>query len=241
MWLRCSRSRSKMLLPVVAIVAGLFVLVPTKPSGAVGKCKSDAAQGVDWSECKKRLLMLNGSVFDNANLSVVDFSMTDLSGSSMKGANFTKASLVRASLARSDATGANFEKAEGYRADFSGIRANTASFLSAEVQRANFTGAQLKGVDFTKAELGRVIFYKALIGDTRFSMTNLSRATFHNATFDGPVDFDNAFMFLTRIEGLDLTKATGLKQEQIALACGDGKTKLPAGLSVPTTWPCDAD
>jgi uncharacterized protein YjbI with pentapeptide repeats len=228
-----------MLLPVVAVAAGLFVLVPSKPSGAVGKCKSEASQGVDWSECKKRLLMLNGSVFDNANLSAVDFSMTDLSGSSMKGANLTKASLVRASLARIDATGANFEKAEGYRADFSGIRADKASFHSAEVQRANFTGAQLKGVDFVKAELGRVIFYKALIGDTRFSMTNLSRATFHNATFDGPVDFDNAFMFLTRIEGLDLTQATGLKQEQIALACGDENTKLPAGLSLPPTWPCD--
>ncbi|WP_246659365.1 pentapeptide repeat-containing protein [Rhizobium sp. FY34] len=230
-----------MLLPVVAVAAGLFILVPSKPSSAVGKCKSEAAQGVDWSQCKKRLLMLNGSVFDGANLSGVDFGMTDLSGSSLKSANLTKASLMRASLARSDATGANFEKTEGHRADFSGIRADRAIFLSAEIQRANFTGAQLHGVDFTKAELGRAIFYKAEIGDTRFSMTNLSRATFHNATFDGPVDFDNAFMFLTRIEGLDLTKATGLKQDQVALACGDQHTKLPQGLSVPDSWPCDDD
>ena len=145
-WKRCCRSRGKMLLPVVAIVAGLLVLLPSKPSSAVGKCRSDAAQGVDWSDCKKRLLMLNGSVLDKANLSDADFSMTDLSGSSLKGADLTKASLVRASLARADETGANFDKAEGHRADFSGIHADKTSFLTAEMQRANFTGAHLNGV-----------------------------------------------------------------------------------------------
>ena len=39
-------------------------------------------------------------------------------------------------------------------------------------------------------------------------------------------------------KGLDLSKATGLQQMQIDLACGDAKTKLPAGLKAPATWPC---
>ena len=47
-----------------------------------------------------------------------------------------------------------------------------------------------------------------------------------------------AFMFLTRIEGLDLSAAWGLQQAQIDLACGDTSTKLPAGLSAPAHWPC---
>ena len=45
-----------------------------------------------------------------------------------------------------------------------------------------------------------------------------------------PLVFDRAFMFLTRIEGLDLSVAQGLEQRQIDLACGDAKTKLPAEL-----------
>ena len=57
-------------------------------------------------------------------------------------------------------------------------------------------------------------------------------------TFEGPIDFTDAFLFLARLEGLDLSKATGLEQMQIDLACGDAKTKLPAGLKAPATWPC---
>ena len=52
------------------------------------------------------------------------------------------------------------------------------------------------------------------------------------------LDFERAFLYLTRIEGLDLTEATGLAQWQIDMACGDAGTKLPAGLAVPSSWPC---
>ena len=60
----------------------------------------------------------------------------------------------------------------------------------------------------------------------------------HGTTFEGPLNFTDAFLFLTRFEGLDLSAATGLQQMQIDLACGDDKTKLPEGLKVPATWPC---
>jgi hypothetical protein len=45
-------------------------------------------------------------------------------------------------------------------------------------------------------------------------------------------------MFVTRVEGLDLSTATGLTQAQVDVACGDDKTKLPAKLTVPKSWPC---
>ena len=67
---------------------------------------------------------------------------------------------------------------------------------------------------------------------------NLARADFRGATFTAPIDFDGAFFFLTRIEGLDLSKSTGLSQWQLNMACGDARTELPSGLTRPEDWPC---
>lgn len=219
----------------LAIMAAVF----GASSAAAVECRADPRPGIDWSNCKKRLLMLDNSNFEGANLSGVDFSMTDLSRTNIKKANFNKTMLVRASLAGADAEGTNFERAEGYRSNLSGISASGATFVSAEMQRSNFSDADLTNVDFTKAELGRTVFYKAKLANTRFSLVNLSRSTFHNVDISGPIDFTNAFLFLTRIEGVDLSKATGLTQDQIALACGDDRTKLPEGLQKPEKWPCE--
>lgn len=229
--------RAGVVLIAIAIMTALF----GAGEAAAVDCRAYPTPGVDWSNCKKRLLMLDNSNFEGANLSGVDFSMTDLSRTNIKKANFSKTMLVRASLAQSDAAGANFERAEGYRSNLSGISASGASFVSAEMQRANFSDADLTNVDFTKAELGRAVFYKAKLANTRFALVNLSRSTFHNVDISGPVDFTNAFLFLTRVEGVDLSKATGLEQDQIALACGDDRTKLPEGLKTPPSWPCEEE
>lgn len=205
------------------------------------ECRADPRPGIDWSGCKKRLLMLDGGNFEGANLSGADLSMTDLSRTNLKKANFNKTMLVRASLAGADAEGADFERAEGYRSNMSGISATGANFVSSEMQRVNFSEAEFSNVDFTKAELGRAMFFKAKLENVRFAMANLSRASFHTAQISGPLDFTSAFLFLTRIEGVDLSSATGLTQDQIALSCGDDNTKLPAGLQKPTQWPCDDD
>ena len=149
--------------------------------------------------------------------------------------------MVRASLAGAKADKANFSRLEAYRTSFAGISAQGASFASAELQRADFSQANLTGADFQKAELGRVNFGKATLTGTHFPMANLSRAELRGATFEGPIDFTDAFLFLTRIGGLDLSKATGLEQAQIDLTCGDKATKLPAGLKAPATWPCKLD
>lgn len=225
---------------VAAILAAAAIFLPAGTASAV-QCRSDPQPGIDWNNCKKRMLMLGGSSFDNANLAAADFSLTDLSNTSLKNTNLNKTTLVRASLAGATATGANFERVEGYRSNLSGISAVGANFVSSEMQRANFSGADLTKVDFTKAELGRTLFIEATLSDTRFSMANLSRASFLNAKINGPIDFRNAFLFLTRFEGADLSAATGLTQEQIALACGNDRTKLPAGLQQPEQWPCKED
>lgn len=201
-------------------------------------CRTDAMAGIDWRECNKRLLMLGDSNLDSAMLYGTDFTYTDLRGSSLKGANLEKAKLIRTALGGANLQGANLTKVEAYRSDFSAADATNAKFINAEMQRTKFEKAKLDGTDFTKAELGRADFEGASLNGSKFSLTNLSRARFGGAKLGGPVDFTSAFLLLTRIEGVDLSMATGLDQKQIDIACGDAKTKLPNGLTAPASWPC---
>jgi uncharacterized protein YjbI with pentapeptide repeats len=201
-------------------------------------CRSAAAPSVDWQGCDKNLLMLGSSDLRDSNLSEADFSATDLRGANLDGANLEKAKLLRAGLAGSTAAGARFARVEAYRTNFNGMKADRASFESAELQRSNFQNAKLSNVNFTKADLGRSQFDGAEVGGSRFSLANLARADFRTATFSKPVDFDRAFLFLTRLEGVDLSTSTGLVQWQVDMACGNDETVLPAGLKKPRNWPC---
>lgn len=207
-------------------------------SASANACRSAPAPGINWQGCDKKLLMLGGSELQNAKLGEADFSATDLRGANLGGADLEKAKFIRATLAGASAKGTSFARVEAYRTDFSGLAAENASFESAELQRSNFSDAQLPNTNFTKADLGRSQFDGAEVGGSRFSLANLARADFRKASFSKPVDFDRAFFFLTRIEGVDLTASTGLVQWQIDMACGDDQTLLPNGLKKPANWPC---
>lgn len=226
---------------LVVGLSALLVTLTVTNSASAANCKGPSAPGADWSDCNKKQLMLGGIDLEGGNLANTDFTLTDLRGANLTAANLEKATLVRSSLAGARADKANFAKVEAYRSSFAGISAEGASFNSSELQRTNFSGAKLTGADFEKAELGRANFDKAVITGTRFPMANLSRATFSGSSFEGPLDFTDAFMFLTRIEGVDLSAATGLEQEQVNLTCGDSATKLPQGLTTPANWPCPVD
>lgn len=222
-------------------LSAAFLLVSGGNFAQAADCGNVAAPGLDWSKCSKTNIMLPNSDLNGANLFSAHFDSTDLSDANLTSANLEKATLVRTWLKNVRADGANFKRIEAYRSDFSNASANGASFANAELQRAEFGGAQLKNADFQKAELGRADFDKAVLSGVNFSFANLSRATLAGAVIQGPVSFSGAFMYLTRIEGLDLTNATGLQQAQINLACGDTTTKLPSWLSAPTVWPCPPD
>lgn len=225
---------------LAAVVAATLSSLPLGVASAAS-CSASAEPGVDWTECAKKLIILSGADLKSATLVGTDFTSTDLRDSNLMTANLEKATLVRASLAGSKAEGAKFDRIEAYRTNFSGLHAQGATFASAEMQRSNFTDAVLVNVDFTKAELGRADFTGADITGTRFALANLARADFSKAKFSGPIDFANAFFFLTRIEGVDLSAATGLAQWQIDMACGDENTKLPPGLTPAASWPCKFD
>jgi uncharacterized protein YjbI with pentapeptide repeats len=227
--------RSLLLAASVALVAAMAA--PAQASD----CRSQPAPGVDWTDCSKNNIVLRGANLARASLVGTDFTMTDLRSSTLTEAKLQKATLVRSSLAGAEATGGDFSRVEAYRTSFASMAAAGANFASAELQRADFASAELSGANFEKAELGRADFEGAVIGGAKFAFANLSRAHLVGATIDAPIDFKGAFMFLTRLEGLDLSTATGLTQAQIDLACGDADTTLPQGLTAPANWPCTFD
>jgi len=218
-----------------------FAWLFAAPASEAQNCRTDPGPSIDWHGCNKKTLMLDGSDFTRANLSGADFSYTDLRHSIFAGANMTKAKLIRTLLNNAAADNANFERVEGYRAVFQDVRANGASFKSGELQRANFAGAQLRGANFEKADLSRVAFDKAIITGANFVYANLSRAVLSSAVFEDGLDFKNAFFLFARIEGVDLSQALNLTQQQMDMACGDDATKLPTGLTKPQQWPCPED
>jgi uncharacterized protein YjbI with pentapeptide repeats len=221
----------------IAVVALAVSLACGGRSAALAAdCGSSPEPGLDWSECSKNNIMLDGS-----NLPGADLSVTGLPNSNLDGAHVEKANVMRAWFTGGTMKKANFSRVQGYRSGFSNVMADGASFASAELERANFAGAKLTGADFQKAELGRANFDKAVLTGTNFTLANLSRANLGGVTLKGPINFDRAFMFLTNVEGVDLSTAVGLQQPQLDLACGDDKTKLPAGVKRPVSWPCGAD
>lgn len=226
---------ARKLIVSLAIAAGL--LQPAGPAVAAD-CDGAARPGVDWSGCRKRNLIMDGSKLERAAMAEADFTSTDLRNSNLVRADFSKATLVRSMLDGSVAPDASFEKAVGFRTSFAGADLAGANFTKSEMQRADFTRAKLNGIDFEKSELGRAVFTEAAIDGTRFRYSNLARADFRKARFETAIDFEGAYLYRTRFEGVDLSKAKGIAQWQIDLACGDASTKLPQGINPASGWPC---
>ena len=240
------------------LFAGLALL--SSPIPALAGCGDSPAAKIDWTGCQKRNLMLGGNAFDDATLARTVLTSSDLRKSSFKGAKLAGADLTFARLDEADLSGADLTKTIGWqtnltkanlskaklagaqmsRANFTGAKLDEASLSKAELNRSDFTGADLTGVDATKAELARVNFTKAKLDGVDFGYANLARARLEGLDLAG-VKFGGAYMLLTQIGRSDLSKAQGLKQEQIDLACGTRETKLPPGLTAPKSWPCPSD
>jgi uncharacterized protein YjbI with pentapeptide repeats len=227
----------------IAAGVGAVVLMAlasvSAPGGALAAdCRASPNAEVDWSGCRKRNLILSGENFSAAKLGGADFTATDLSKTILSRADFTKATLIRASLAETSAPGATFERSVGSRTVFRGADLAEATFYKAEMQRADFSGAGLRDVNFDHSDLGRADFSGADLTGARFQFTVLARADFRGSTFAQPIDLTGAYLFLTRLEGIDLSTVQGLEQWQVDMSCGDDGTKLPDGLNRPARWPC---
>ena len=125
------------------------------------------------------------------------------------GASCPRCNLFQANLYNKDLRDRNFAGARLRQADMSLSVFNHVDFAGADLRDVNgygalFSGANLKGADLTNA---------TLVGSF------LQGANFKGAKLDG-VNFS----------GAEMDRAVGLKQSQLAHACGDESTTLPHGM-----------
>jgi len=224
---------------------------------ASADCKEEPKPGVDWSDCQKTRLMIGGADLSGGIFNQTFFTSTDLREANLSGAELVRAEFSNANLAGADLSGANMEKAAATRADFSGADLSNANLASAEFSRSNFTRANVTGAEFNasemnrsdfteadltganmaKAELARVILIDAVVSGVSFGYSNLSRANLTGTDLED-ADLTGTYMFLTRIDGADLSRTKGLTADQLEIACGSADTRLPEGLATPESWPC---
>lgn len=202
-------------------------------------CTDTAAPSVNWENCRKRNLIMDNFNFSGSNFTRADLSASDLRNSNFQKAIFFKTNLARASLAGSDSESANFEGVVASRTDFRNGNYKNANFLKAEIGRSNFSNSTLENADMSKADFSRVNFFNSNLKGVNLNFSNISRANLTGVDIDENFSLEGAYMFLTRIEGLDLSASKTLKQWQIDMACGNEKTILPEGISAPVSWPCD--
>ena len=217
----------------------LFAAV-MQPGSALAGCSDEPRAGVNWSSCMKTRKMLRDMNLSGGTFRRTDFSRSDLLETRLSGADLFGATLTRVRLVKADLSGADLGKAEASRANFENANLSGAKLTKAEMPRANFAGADLTAADLSKTELGRVNFQKANLTDASLRFANVARVDFRDSNLAG-VDFTGAYTYRTRLEGVDLTTATGLTQVQIDLACGDAATVLADGLTEPPSWPCVVD
>jgi len=231
----------KKLLLLALATSALSVANPLIIDHAYAACGDEASAKVNWEGCRKRNLVLSGSDMNSANFKGTNFSSTDMRDSEFDNTNFEKSVLLRVFFEGSSAKNANFEKAIVYRVNFKKTNLENAIFQKAEMLRVDFNGANLTSANFSKAEAGRSIFSNAMLGNNDFSNASLARADFRDSKISGPLNFAGSYFYQTRIEGVDLSNATGLKQWQIDMACGNDATKLPEGVNRPQSWSCGVE
>jgi len=130
------------------------------------------------------------------------------------GDSCPRCNLFQANLGNKDLRGRSYAGARLRQADLSLSVFNHNNFASADLRDVNGYGALFSGANFKNADLTNA----TLVG------SYLEGANFRGAKLDG-VNFS----------GAEMDKAQGLKQAQLARACGDETTKLPHGLHLP---PC---
>ncbi|MGP1275036.1 MAG: pentapeptide repeat-containing protein [Caulobacterales bacterium] len=132
-------------------------------------------------------------------------------GQSCTGCNLFQADLSYRNLPGIDVSGSRLRQS-----DLSLATMNRARFVRTDLSIANLFGGRFTGASFAGA--------------------NLERATLVGAYF-GSADFTGANLTGANISGAEMTRVRGLTQAQLSTACGDGSTRLPAGLSVPSCLP----
>ncbi|MCG6890109.1 MAG: pentapeptide repeat-containing protein [Gammaproteobacteria bacterium] len=220
----------------VMTVVCLLLWAASNP--VVAGCFDKREAGMDWSGCQKTNKMLDESNFSGSRFDDANLALSSLDDSNFKGASLVKTDLTRATARRSRFEGADLTKSVGYRAVFDEAILEKTNLAKSEYFRASFRDARITDTDWSRSELGRVDFSAAQLNGVSFQYSNLSRVIFSETKLEN-VDFEGAYTYLTHVEKVDLRAVKNLSQLQLNLSCGDLQTRLPKGLWIPDTWPCE--
>jgi hypothetical protein len=141
-------------------------------------------------------------------------------------------------IGRRSAENRQREKDRGWHFDLRGTYPSTLpsvferGFLAnAHLEGANLLEAHLEGADLRQAHLEGADLRKAHFEGANLWSAHLEGADLREAHFEG------ANLVGAHLEGADFSKAKGLTDDKLVLAHGDGKTKLPEGITRPKSWP----
>lgn len=197
-----------------------------------GDCPGCNFTGKDLHGLRIKQSNLTGSLFNRANLSGGKILVSDLSGAHFKraflarvegdgvllqGANMSDATITESVIRNSYFNGATLTGADLARGTFS----------NSDFEEANLSNASALATDFSDSVFVNVKFDGANLTGANLANTKLSNATFGMANLHG------ANLTGASMQGAKLTRVEGLQQAQLDLACGDHKTELPFGLSIP--------
>lgn len=110
--------------------------------------------------------------------------------------------------------------------DCPGCQLAGANLFNTCVKAKNLRGANFDGANATLMCMSFADFRGA-----SFRGAILDAANLGSAKLDG-ADITGARTRITSFAGTDLTRVKGLTQSQLDAACGDAKTKVPAGMKV---------
>ncbi len=197
-----------------------------------GDCPGCNFTGKDLHGLRIKQSNLTGSLFNRANLSGGKILISDLSGAHFKraflarvegdgvllqGANMADATITESVIRNSYFNGATLTGADLAR----GV------FTNSDFQKANLSNASALATDFSDSNFVKVKFDGANLTGASLRNVKLSDSTFGTAILHG-TDLSGA-----SLQGAKLSRVEGLQQAQLDLACGDHRTELPIGLSIP--------
>jgi uncharacterized protein YjbI with pentapeptide repeats len=205
---------------ILATLAALALVTPAAAQIRVDariQMNSGSCSGCDLSD-----KAMNGVRLNNANFSNSTFNNSNLSGGSLDG---------------SDLSGAHFRSALMYRVEGNGVTMPRAVFEDATLTEAKLPNSKMADANLSRADLSRATFTNSDFARARFDSANLTDGQFQGGQFQGAF-FPGAILSDSQFDGAnfsgaDLSSSQGLKQTQLDVACGNEKTRLPVGLSLP--------
>lgn len=197
----------------------------------------------DLQDADLSLAILNGAKLSQARLRGANlFKGTlwsvDLSGADLSHANATRAVFNEATLVGTIFSKANLSNARLRGANLShAMLAGTVQLTNMDLSGADLTKAEMFDSTLSESDLSRTHLLEADLSLSRLIKVNLSKADLTGANLTG-ADLTGANLSGANLSGAILWRAesqdiTTVQQSQLNESCGNSKTQLPPGYTIP--------